>query len=170
MLTSQHIEEALSLAYVQAIAGRAGVNLSTRRHDYGIDGSFHEVHIVHGRRVESGFTLDWQLKASIHYDINDSSILCNIEAKTYNDLIIRASSERATPCILIVLHLPEDAAMWMEFSEEQLLLRKCCYWHYLKGELTSNSQTKRITIPRAQQLTPEAVLRLLDHVKRGELQ
>lgn len=43
MLTDQHIAEALSRAYVRAIAGRAGLNLAIREYDYGVDGSFDEV-------------------------------------------------------------------------------------------------------------------------------
>jgi hypothetical protein len=43
VLTDQHIAEALSRAYVRAIAGRAGLNLAIREYDYGVDGSFDEV-------------------------------------------------------------------------------------------------------------------------------
>jgi hypothetical protein len=50
VLTDQHIAEALSRAYVRAIAGRAGVNLAIREYDYGVDGSFDEV-VVRRRMV-----------------------------------------------------------------------------------------------------------------------
>ena len=43
MLIDQHIAEALSRAYVSAIAGRAGLNLAIREYGYGVDGSFDEV-------------------------------------------------------------------------------------------------------------------------------
>ena len=65
MLTDQHISEALSRAYVRAISGRAGLNLAIREYDYGVDGSFDEVVVRQSRRVESGFSLSFQLKASI---------------------------------------------------------------------------------------------------------
>ncbi len=57
VLTDQHIAEALSRAYVRAIAGRAGLNLAIREYDYGVDGSFDEVVMRQNRRVESGFSL-----------------------------------------------------------------------------------------------------------------
>ncbi len=39
MLTLQHQEEALSWAYVQAVAAQAGVSLMQPNYDYGIDGT-----------------------------------------------------------------------------------------------------------------------------------
>ncbi|MBD1859679.1 MULTISPECIES: hypothetical protein [Leptolyngbya] len=51
MLTDQHIAEAISRAYIRAIAGRAGLNLAIREYDYGVDGSFDEVVVRQNRRV-----------------------------------------------------------------------------------------------------------------------
>ena len=75
MLTIQHIQEDLSRAYIQAVAAKAGVNLAlgTQAHDYGVDGTFHQVEVLHRvnsegmsytRRLNSGFDLEFQCKAS----------------------------------------------------------------------------------------------------------
>lgn len=170
MLTEQHIAEDLSRAYVQAVAAKAGVNFSTRVHDYEVDGTFHPIRIVNSRRVEAGFPLDFQLKASKNWTINEEHIVYDLEVKTYNDLILRRSTSGATPCILILLCLPENSREWLEISEEQLLLRRCCYWHYLVGNLTENIETIRVRIPSAQRLTSESLLSLLQQVKEGALQ
>jgi len=63
-LTDQHVEEALSEAYIQTIAASARVAVTTRRHDHGIDGSFRHIDKIHGRRSEFGVALDFQLKGS----------------------------------------------------------------------------------------------------------
>ena len=170
MLTEQHIAEDLSRAYVQAVAAKAGVNLSTRVHDYGVDGTFHPIRIINGRRAEAGFPLDFQLKASKNWEMNENQIVYDLEVKTYNDLIHRGSTSRAVPCILILLCLPENPQEWLELSEEQLLLRKCSYWHHVTGDLTENTETIRIRIPQAQRLTSESLLALLERVKGGDLQ
>ena len=71
MLTIQHIQEDLSRAYIQAVAAKAGVNLSlgTQAHDYGVDGTFHQVEAIprvdaegkpYMRRRNSGFNLEFQ--------------------------------------------------------------------------------------------------------------
>lgn len=168
MLTEQHIAEALSRAYVRAIAGRAGLNLAIREYDYGVDGSFDEVVIRQNRRVESGFSLSFQLKASTQWQIDADQVIYDLEVKTYNDLILRRTMRTATPCILILLALPADPTQWLICEESELRLQGTCYWDYLSGSLSQNKQSVRIRISRSQRLTPESLLTLIESVKTGE--
>lgn len=160
MLTEAHTQECLSLAYVHAVTGRAGVNLFVGgRHDYGVDGSFKPVVNLNGRRVESGHPVDFQLKASINWEHDGDYVVYDLEAKTYNDMVSRQPT--AIPLILLLLCLPRDGATWLVGTESELVLRHCCYWMRLSGESTDNTTTKRIRVPRANLLTPEAVLTIL---------
>jgi hypothetical protein len=168
VLTDQHIAESLSRAYVRAIAGRAGLNLAIREYDYGVDGSFDEVVVRQNRRVESGFSLSFQLKSSTQWQLNDTQVVYDLEVKTYNDLILRRSMRTATPCILILLALPSDSMQWLICEETQLRLQGTCYWEYLSGSLSENRQSVRIRIPRSQRLNPESLLTLIENVKIGE--
>jgi hypothetical protein len=168
VLTNQHIAESLSRAYVRAIAGRAGLNLAVREYDYGVDSSFDEVMVRQNRRVESGFSLSFQLKASTQWQLNDAQVVYDLEVKTYNDLILRRSMRTATPCILILLALPSDSMQWLICEETQLRLQGTCYWEYLSGSLSENRQSVRIRIPRSQRLNPESLLTLIENVKIGE--
>lgn len=161
LITLQHTEECISLAYVHALAGRAGVSLSNPRvHDYGIDGTFRSIKNVAGRRVESGFGVDFQLKASINWEHQNDTVIYDLEAKNYNDLVQR--EVEATPCILILLCLPSSEGDWIDADEDRLLLKHCCYWSSLQGEATPNTSTKRIRIPRANMLTSAAITELLN--------
>ena len=168
MLTDQHIAEALSRAYVRAIAGRAGLNLAIREYDYGVDGSFDEVVVRQNRRVESGFSLSFQLKASTLWQLDFTYIIYDLEVKTYNDLILRRSIKTATPCILILLALPADSTHWIICDESELRLQGTCYWEYLSGNPSGNRSSVRIRIPRSQRLTPESLLTLIGNVKTGD--
>ena len=168
MLTGQHIAESLSRAYVRAIAGRAGLNLAIREYDYGVDGSFDEVVVRQNRRVESGFSLSFQLKASTQWQLDSTQVIYDLEVKTYNDLILRRSIRAATPCILILLALPADSAQWLICEESELRLQGTCYWEYLSGIPSENRASVRIRIPRSQRLTPESLLTLMENVKTGE--
>jgi hypothetical protein len=168
VLTDQHIAESLSRAYVRAIAGRAGLNLAIREYDYGVDGSFDEVVIRQNRRVESGFSLSFQLKASTQWQLEPAHIIYDLEAKTYNDLILRRSIRAATPCILILLALPPDSEQWLICEESQLRLQGTCYWEYLSGGLSENRQSVRIRVLRTQRLTPKSLLSLVGNVRIGE--
>jgi hypothetical protein len=162
MITQQHAQEALSLAFIHALTAKAGVNLSLGdRHDYGVDGQFRPVQVRDGRHVNSGFNLDFQLKATTAWelDTHTDSIIYDLEAKTYNDLAGR--DPEAEGIVLIVLCLPPNTDHWLEANHEFLMLKNCCYWYRIDGELTNNTTTKRIYIPRANLLTAEEVRKIL---------
>ncbi|WP_340672507.1 DUF4365 domain-containing protein [Bradyrhizobium ottawaense] len=160
MITLQHTEECLSLAFVHALAGRAGVSLASQRvHDYGIDGTFRSVKIIGKRRVETGYAVDFQMKATTTWEHKGPNVVYDLEVKNYNDMVQRDSE--ATPCILILLCLPTDQHQWIVADEDRLVLQRCCYWMQLEGDPSSNSYTQRIFIPRKNALTPQAIVSIM---------
>lgn len=167
MITIQHTEESLSCAYVQAVAGKAGLIFSIRNHDYGFDGTFHEVANINGRRIETGYKIDYQLKATKNWSLDNGSVVYDMEAKTHKDLVERANRPHATQSILVLLCLPENIDHWVEQTENELFLRRCCYWEFLKGNSTTNKAKQRIRISRAQQLTPAAIMDMFNRIKNG---
>ena len=168
MLPTNDIEEALSRAYVTAVAGRAGFNLWGPSKDFGTDGTFREIQIQNGQRFESGWSLDFQLKASIQCTLEEGFLVYDLDADTYRHLLTRTQNG-GSPIVLIVMALPNDSTQWLTHSEEQLLVRRCCYWYFITGEWSENKQSVRIRIPRAQQLTPENLKMLFAQLKGGGL-
>ncbi len=143
------------------MAGRAGVNLSAQRvHDYGVDGTFRSIKIVGKRRVETGYAVDFQLKATTQWEHKGSEVVYDLEVKNYNDMVQRDSD--AAPCILILLCLPSQEKDWLESDETRMVLQHCCYWVQLHGEPTTNTSTKRIFIPRSNALTAQAIVSILE--------
>jgi len=168
MLTEADIEECLGRAYVYTVAGRAGGNLAGSIKDYGTDGTFRDVLRCNGRLFESGWSIDFQLKASKNCGFEENFIVFDLEADTYRQLLTR-SNNGATPILLIVMALPTDAAHWLVHTEDELLMRRCCYWWQVEGEWSENTRTVRIRIPRTQQLTPNALTTLMGRLKDGSL-
>lgn len=162
MITEQHIQEGLSRSYIQAVAGIAGVNLlADREFDYGFDGTFRKVSFRGSRRVENSFPLDFQLKCTKNWALDDEYIVYDLESKTYNDLVTRHPS--GTGAILILLCLPENSSDWVEVSEDYLKVQRCCYYSRLSGDPVENeNSSKRIWIPRENILTGSAVRAVLD--------
>jgi len=159
-ITIQHTKEQLSLAYITAIAGLAGLNLGQRSvNDYGVDGYFRSVFIDtrERRRAETGFSIDFQAKASIAWRRRGSDIEYNIERKAYNDMVRRSRS--ASPLIVILLCLPRVG--WYEISEEQLILKHACYWWRLTGGTPISTDRKRILIPSNNLLTPGVLAQMV---------
>mgnify|MGYP005821389005 CR=1 FL=1 len=159
-ITEQHTEESLCLAHIYALAGVAGVNYGIRKvYDYGVDGQFNTVVSRGNRKVDSGFPLDFQAKATVDWELSDGHIVYDLEAKTYNDMVERSEAE--TTLMLILLCLPRNRAAWHGTSTQETIMRHCCYWHILEGGVTSNTSTKRIFIPQSQVLTPDVLNQLL---------
>lgn len=171
MITEQHQEEGLSRAYVHAVAAHAGFKYEPKGPpDYGVDATIHHVAERNGRHVESGHSLDIQLKATTNWIDSDEAVLYDLEAKTYNDLVERFAEEHGTPMVLVVLCLPKDRDEWLHVSSDQLELRRCCYWCQLSGSPTANTTTKRISLPKENVLGPSELARIMDKVTKGELQ
>ncbi len=166
MITEQHIEEGLSRACVQAIAAKSGLSISIPELDYGIDGTFNEVSIINGRRCQSGFSLNYQLKASIQWEQKKDKIIYDLEAKTYNDLT-EMQLNVAVPCILILVTLPKNRERWLECTETRVTIGGGCYWYYPSSLPTPNKSYKRIYIPQQNLLTPESAIALLNKVRTG---
>jgi hypothetical protein len=167
-MTRGHRQEALSRAYVQAVAARAGVLCSRPDPDYGIDLSLRTVE-THGRRYsDTSVQLDLQLKSTTRASVTASEALYDLEVDAFNYLRNPAAF---CPRILLVLVLPADEVDWLSQSPEELVIRHCAYWRSLKGfPATAATKTTRVVIPLANVFSVEAVQTLLQRVKeRREL-
>src|SRR5689334_16354841 len=100
MLTPEQIKEDLSRSYVQAVSAMAGVIVNLNRgHDYGIDGSFHEVSVADGQRFESGVALEFQLKATTQMVFKEDCVHYPLEARAMNLLARRSQGCHLTQAI-----------------------------------------------------------------------
>lgn len=163
--------EAFSLAYIRAVAARAGVNIYRPEWDFGVDLAFTRVDPYQplakkrGRRHRDSHTLPipFQVKSSKNWKMCDDTIVYDLEAKNYDDLV------NSSVCLLLLMCLPPTIDEWMHQDEQCLQLHHgCYYWQPSEeDEMTPNEETKRITIPRKQLFTAEALLRLLSERQRG---
>jgi hypothetical protein len=86
MLTRNHRQEALSRAYVRAIAAQAGVTVSEPENDYGIDLSLRSIGLRDGRHRDVGLQLDLQLKSTTRGSIGASHVTYDLDVVNYDDL------------------------------------------------------------------------------------
>lgn len=170
MITEGHAKENLSRAYVLAVAAKAGIviKMGDRSHDYGIDGDFHQVSIIRGARKESGITLHFQLKSTTNFVKTGEYIRYELDAQTHAALADRAKQVRAVPAVLLVLCLPNDPLDQFSIGEEELIIRNCCYWHFVSADFVKNKRSVTIEIPRQNMLTPKNLNHLLQQIEHGE--
>lgn len=168
MLPTQTIEELLSVSYVSAIIARSGFAPNYIAKDYGVDLEVRRIGINSNKRIDLGCFLDLQLKASVNWTLDDEHVVYDLDADAYNRLIFRRDNS-SIPCALVLCCLPRDEATWLHVCEDELRIKKCCYYHFLDGTETGNSSTKRIRIPRTQLLTPQALTNLKAALFSGAL-
>jgi Domain of unknown function (DUF4365) len=156
LISREHTQEALSLAYVHALAGRAGLNIAARAtFDYGIDGYFYRVKMRGRERVETGAPVRFQMKASVDWQHRDGHVVYDLDARAHRTIAERDPEGVMT--ILILLCLPRDENQWLTGSETEMYLRHCCYWYRTEDPPTENPSKQRIRIPRANVLTPDSL-------------
>ncbi|WP_165359622.1 DUF4365 domain-containing protein [Lichenibacterium minor] len=162
MITEQHTKEILSRAFLLAIAGRAGFNVHKGELDYGVDYIVASVRYsaARSRYIEDGPNIHLQLKATVDWEIDGDRIVYDLEAKTWNDMVER---DVTRPLYLGLLCLEPDMDKWLVCSEERMVLQNCLYWYDATGQApTPNTTTRRTRIPRANLLTSDSLVALMD--------
>ena len=74
-----------------------------------------------------------------------------------------------TPIILGLLILPEDKEQWINWTQEELLIRGCMYWadFSLEAEL-SNKETVNVTISKKHVINAESLQKILERIAKEE--
>jgi len=166
MLPRNMQQEALSRAYLRAVAARAGILCGITEQDVGIDAYLRDVSARDGQYQDTGPQLDVQLKSTTRVEFRDNELVYDLEVRAYN--LLRESANAANPRLLVLLVLPEDEAEWVAQSPEGLILRRCAYWRSLRGaEPTTAHTTQRIAIPRTNIFSPEMLRGLMDSLRQG---
>jgi len=116
------------------------------------------------RYSETGRELKFQLKATTENSVivSDDNLKYDLEAKNYNDLIMRRNTK--SPLILVLFILPTNQTEWLIVSENELISKKCAYWYIPQQNeaTTENTDTKRIVINKNNLVNPESLNQLFE--------
>jgi len=157
--TESDIKERLSLAYVTAVAARAGCQVV----EWHVDRNRIDVTIGSVRGTPA--KIDVQLKCTGNARWTQTELVFDhLEIDTYNWL---RSTVIQSPKLLVVLAVPFEPNHWLSASPEELILRSCAYWINLCGEPeVGNKATTTVYLPRAQTFHPDALHDLMDRAHR----
>ena len=165
-MTLNEQKQQLSVAYVHAVAARAGYACQVITiDDDSIDVQLAARGRVHEKSVLRSPKIDVQLKATAQPILAEDHLAFPLPLKNYNDL----REEVLVPRLLVVLYLPEDDTMWLEQSEDKMISRHCAYWRSLLGQPETTNQTSvTVHLPREQCLTVSSLRELMEKVSRKE--
>jgi hypothetical protein len=152
-------EEALSRAYVAAVA--AGAGYVTAIMDFDRDGV--DLQIRAGGAMRP--SLDIQLKATINLgEPKGGAFRFPLKRRNY-DLLL---AETMIPRILVVLDLPRNEADWLQVTPDSLILRRCAYWASLGGKSeTGNKESVTILIQSQNRFDVDSLKALMEQARRG---
>ena len=152
------LKERFSLAYINAVAARAGFEVLETQVDIdGIDGL---IRSTVGRRPQ----IDFQAKSTSQNVLLDDKLVFPLSRKNYDEL----RAETVNPRILIVVLLPEKESDWLLVEESGLLMRRCGYWISLRDAPASeNTTTVTINLPRTQMFSETQLTTLMSRAQIG---
>ena len=161
-LTVPDQKEALSRAYVRAVAARAG--FATADPDFDRDGV--DLRIQAGGAMRPA--LDLQLKATVNLgEPHGGNFRFPLNRRNYELLRI----ETQTPRLLVVFNMPRDQSEWMAITTTELVLRHCAYWLSLKGcEETDNRSSVTVRIPSNNLFDVNGLHALMKQSRKGGVQ
>ena len=162
LLNTPYRMEALSRAYVRAVAARAGY--VTTDHDFDRDGI--DLGIKAGGEMRPA--LDIQLKATGNMgNLQGEFFHFPLKVGNYDKLRI----DTQTPRILVVLDLPKDESEWMTITPDCLVMRRRAYWLNLRGcDETPNQSTIAVQIPRDKLFHVDSLHCLMQQSRNGRIE
>jgi hypothetical protein len=165
-MTVNEQKQQLSIAYVLAVAARAGYACQVINVDNdSIDVQLAARGMVHQQAVLRSPKIDIQLKATSQRVLQESFLSFPLPIKNFNDL----REPVLVPRILVVLLLPEDDAQWLVQSEDAMISKNCAYWTALLGMQESRNQTSvTVQLPRDQRFTVDGLRSMMRRISRKE--
>ncbi len=161
MLLENDIKEHLALAYVYAVASRAGCSTELIRVDRNsVDITVKHVDVTSGPDDVREGVIDVQVKAYVHDPPPGPIRYYLTNEKNFRDL---RHAHTLYPKILVVVLLPTDESVWMHLSEDALVLRRCGYWRSLVG-----SEDRTVLLPRENVLDGESLMRMMRLARKRE--
>jgi hypothetical protein len=166
MLNENDIKEELSLAYIHAVAARAGFSCEHVRKDR----DSVDLHVcargqLDPESIVASPVMAVQAKAGVIDPLPAGSFDFRLKRKNYDDLRKRS----LIPRILVVFALPRDPAAWLALPEAELVLKRCAYWRaLLNAPDPENEQYQVVRISRTNVFTGEALRELMVKTSRQQ--
>ncbi|WP_051212886.1 DUF4365 domain-containing protein [Butyrivibrio fibrisolvens] len=145
----EHIKEDLSICYLKTIAVVNGIALEEFRHDEdSTDVVLKKIlELSGGQKFNSQISVQLKSTSSLsQYVMGPQEITYKLKVKNYNDLCANS----AMPSILGLFILPENTDEWVNWDEEELLLKGQMFWISLQGKAVStNIGSVSVKIPKS---------------------
>ena len=150
----------LSIAYIQAVAARAGNNSFEPKVD------MDSVDIYLKAKAVPRLQIDIQAKAASMNIVPENTVKFSLSTKNYDDL----RAQKMIPHSLVVFVMPENSVEWLTQSENELALRRRAYSVLLQCRPASpNISTMTASLPRTQIFDEQQLSDLMLIAEKGPI-
>ncbi|WP_175484840.1 DUF4365 domain-containing protein [Jannaschia pohangensis] len=154
-------EEAVTKAYVKALAARLGYVASEQ--DFDVDGV--DIQLRDGGDMLP--TLDIQLKGTVNLPADDDGVIKYPLKQRNYDLLI---GNTIVPRILVLCGLERCSEEWIVCGDESLLIKQKAYWMSLNGfPQTSNTTSTTISIPSSQRFNEISLPLIMNRIRKRQV-
>jgi hypothetical protein len=158
-------KEQFSKAYVHAVATLAGYSVYDHRTDE--DSIDIGISDTGAQGTVRSPRLELQCKCTESPSLTALTFPFPVKIKNYNDL---RDTNVMVPRIIVIVLVPELLPDWSNHSEVEMALRRCAYWHSLRGmPVTTNTQSVNITIDRNNQFSASGLAAIMQRLSTGGL-
>ncbi len=162
------IKEDISISYISALCAYAGIAYEIVRHDADSTDGILKKRILLGGNRKFNAELRIQLKCTSspsQYTDHGDTLTYKLKVKNYNDLCLPST----TPIILGLLILPEKEKLWVNWTEDELLIKGCMYWaEFSKETESSNEGTVSVKINKKNVINVESLQNILEMIAKEE--
>ena len=155
-------KEEISKSYLNALCATSGIAMEVQSHDDdGLDVVLKKI-----LRRSDGSRYNAQISVQLKSTSSDYSEIYNcysypLRKKNYSDLLMPATLK----AYLFLLILPTEERDWVSHDIEQLVIRKCMFWHDLTGlPDSSNSTSATVHLPKENAVSSETLETLLQNI------
>lgn len=159
LLTMNDRKEQLSQAYIAALAAGCGYAISIPN----LDRDSVDIQVSSGSSRRA--SVQFQLKATSSPDWVGNDLRFQLKQKNYNDLVL----ERQVPLLLAIMVLPSAEADWLSVSADELVLKRCVWWHSLIRQPQTDQGSKQVVISGTNVLDQTALTDLIVRSENGTL-
>lgn len=156
-------KEWVSIAYVEAIAAQAGLNMKRSRWDDGYDLEIGSNKPMFGNNCFRNLYISFQLKATQNWAVRDDRISFSLSAAAHD----RLASAAFPPHYFVLYTLPFSRSRWITHKQNWSEFRDCAYYvtlYHPSGTLTTTARTRgnfrTVHVPIQNRFTAPALLRL----------
>lgn len=156
--------EEFQKAYLAAIAAAAGCTIGAFNVDDGIDAQLNHKSDAHTQLPDRTARLELQLKATHQQPAKSGAVSIQMARDRWD---YYRTANPTIHKIVVILHMPNNAADWIKVSSSKLEMYHCSYWTNLAHSTPSNAERPTVVASAGNIFDDTALCEIMAKIGQG---